>query len=282
MKLTHIFTRRGRMALAAAIGLFVAAPAVSDAAIVVLKEGGDIDYTLTGDYSTSPAGGDFGAHTQFLGLGNTATDVHVDDVKLTNNDAAADLNVGQDDPITNGPNVARASLFKWDLSSLPGFAGSTINAAVVRIYQAGGNGDPVLNVVTTHNYDESTVTIGSPAGNPLGAGSGEWGAGSDSLFTMPGDTTDLVAGSAPAIDADVVGNGYNTWDATADLQAIASGAPNYGWAIGTVNDSYRSSENADSGSRPALFIDYTPVPEPASLVLLGTAALCLPLVRKRK
>ncbi len=284
MKLTYIFKRRGRMALAAALGLFVAGPSVSNADLVVLKEGTDIDYTLAGSYSTSPAGGDFGAYTQFLGLGNTATNVHVDDVKMTNNDGASDQNLGQSTTMPNGVNVARASLVKWDLSGLPGFAGSTINAAVVRIYQVGGNGDPVLNTVTYHNFDEATVSIGSPAGNPFGAGPGEWGAASNSRFLMAGDTPNATLGTAPAIDADVVGLGYNTWDATSDLQAMANGTPNYGWAIGAVNDTYLSSENSNNGARPALFIDYTPlvtVPEPSSFLFFSALALGLGWSRKR-
>ena len=44
MKLTHLFTRKGRMALAAALGLFIVAPTVSDAAVVALKVNTDLDY----------------------------------------------------------------------------------------------------------------------------------------------------------------------------------------------------------------------------------------------
>ena len=290
MKLTYLFSRRGRIALAAALGLFVAAPAVSDATVIVLKEGSALDYA-EGDpsvnYSSGVAGGNFGAFTQFTGLtSGDVVNVAVHDTEITTNGNARNNPFGQD-PLM-GLNNGLAGLFRWDLSSLPGFAGSTINAAVIRLFQSGGNGTQTLGVVTTHDYDELTATLGSPVGTavPL-AGPGEWGVGNDSFFTLAGDST---SGSATILPTDansvkIVGKGYTTHDATADLQAMANGAVQYGWAMVGTNVNYQTSETtafAGVGVEPALFIDYTPVPEPTSMVLLGVAAFGLTMVRKRK
>ena len=160
------------------------------------------------------------------------------------------------------PNVALGALYKWDLSSLPGFAGSTVNGAVIRLYMVGGNGKPFLGTVTHHDFDEATVTSGNPGGT---AGVLGWGAGSDSLYSLTGDSS---VATTTAINNEVVGRGYDTWDATSDVQAMANGTPNYGWASTSVNNGFLSSEStgtgtyggdpyfAGAGSQPVLFIDY--------------------------
>ena len=295
MKFTYIFTRRGRMALAAALGLFIAAPAVSEGAIVALKEDdAALDYSIEGQYSTSPAGGDFGVFTQFNGLTTAdVVEVHVDDILLS---GGADTNLGQEFIVNSTGNTANlAVLMKWDLSSLPGFAGSTVNAAVIRFYQTNGQGIPKWSAVTTHDYDEATVTPGSPSGNPVAgtaSGVGDWGPALDSPFTFAGDAS---VETAVPLDNTVVGRGYTTFNVLADVTAMAAGTPNYGWAGTTAypgttgNHPYVSSENpnpifgtAVGATAPVLFIDYTPVPEPTSMVLLGMAAFGLTTIRKRK
>ncbi len=299
MKFSYLFSRAGRAALAASLGLFIAAaPASSDAAIIALKEDTSaLDYSIANQYGQSPAGGDFTGFTQFQGLGTgDIVSVHVDDVRLIDNVNAADANLGQQPTLPAG-NTANAILLKWDLASLPGFAGSTVTAAVVRLYQLGGNGaDAQLGTIGTHDFDEATVTLGSPAGNPVAgttSGIGEWGPGADSLFSHAADTT---AATAVPIDATVTGRGYITFDATSDVAAMAAGTSNFGWAVTSSNHTYISSESvtypasgptprptgSSVGSAPVLFLQYTPagIPEPTSALLLGVAGLGL-MARRR-
>ena len=107
-------------------------------------------------------------------------------------------------------------------------------------------------------------------GNPPGGG---WANGTS--FGWPKDVDAAVA--VP------VTWGFNAWlvaDVTAHVQAFvaANGAGYLGWAHNrtspSANLNFRSSEHSDVGTRPVLFIEYTPIPEPstAGFALIALAA----------
>ncbi len=81
--------------------------------------------------------------------------------------------------------------------------------------------------------------------------------------------------------AENVPTGLLVLDVTASLQAVQAGTlPGHGWALlpftnGTNGIDFGTAEAAFAGSRPLLSVAVTPVPEPASLLLLtaGLAAV---------
>jgi hypothetical protein len=169
-------------------------------------------------------------------------------------------------------------LFKFDLASLPGFIGGTVHVAQLRVTQAGGNQGGTIAPIITHDWTEALAKRYDPAGGSTK----KWGPASNDIFKAGIDTAPTTAMLWDGFFTDPLagfgGNspymGYLTGDVAAHAQAIANGtAANYGWYVNTSNRNIISSEHAREEYGPALFISYTPVPEPVTLVLLALGSL---------
>jgi hypothetical protein len=147
--------------------------------------------------------------------------------------------------------------------------GSTINSAVL-----------TLNV-----FDSSNVPIGNISVYRMTTAWSETSTW-NSLTNGVTITTDTVASADDTHTVESLAP--TTFDVLASLQAWSSGASNFGWAIlsdSTDGIQFDSSEGATVSLRPLLTVDYTPVPEPGSLVLAGlagAAALCLRRLRRSR
>ncbi len=251
------------MAAALCIGLL--STSVSQAATIALKNTGDSALDQTTD-----SGG--AIHADFLALSaSDIVNVDVDDTGFHDNNA---------NNVNYGANASLSSsyddkLFKFDVASLTGFAGSTVARAELRLWQTGGNNKIEIARNLIHDVDETTAVRNDPAGT----GTDSWGPASDAEFG-PNDY-----GALAAFDSPPAGARFQVVDVTADLQGFADGSlTNLGWAVISVNRSIAMSEFDIDGQRPVLFLDFEPatVPEPTSMVMLGTATMCLALLRRRK
>ena len=167
------------------------------------------------------------------------------------------------------------NLFKFDLSTLDDLAGATINKAQLALYHTAGNSGNNIGTVLYHDWSE-VANRTSPTGSITVKG---WGPLSDSKFGAADYViTSTMAQSSFETNA-LFGTGTCKWlvgDVTASLQAMIDGsASNFGWY---VYDSIRklvATENVNDAYRPALYIDYTPVPEPATIGLLVLGGLAM-------
>ncbi len=225
--------------------------------------------------------------------------VTVSDAPLATVSNSAYYNYGAKDSSMGG-NSQNYVLYKFDLSSLPGFEGGTINMAQLRLYHSSGNGlgsgdENRLEEVTTHDWLEGTNTGGFPGAaggvsdkHPIGynttanrdADNGttgplaSWGPNSDSTFSPTNDGGVAANGSTWG----PTGANWTVWTVTDIVADWAGGTPNYGFFQVGNNYSWKMSEFG-SQYQPVLFIDYTPAPEPATLTLLALGGLAI--VRRR-
>jgi hypothetical protein len=172
------------------------------------------------------------------------------------------------DLLFNGGDVQGLLRFDGLFGALPGQIplGSTINSAVLTLNVTNSTLDGIISV-----YRMTTTWSESSTWNSLVAG------------VQIGSETAASADAAQAVTL----TGATTFDVLASLQAWSSGASNFGWVIfnsSTDGIAFDSSETGTAALRPLLAVDYTPVPEPGSLVLAGlagAAALCVRRLRRR-
>lgn len=193
-------------------------------------------------------------------------------------------------------------LYKFDLGSLADLNGATIHLAQVRFYHTTGNtanSAGLLGQVLTHDWQEGIGTGAYPGAaggvsfaHPIGyntnynrnAADGStaplqsWGPNSDSFFSTAEDVGPLLS----YVSSPVNGAGWLVNDVTAIVQSWVTGAaPNYGFAQIKGNYTFALSEYGTQ-YQPVLFIDYTPVPEPATCGLLAMAGLTFLARRGRR
>jgi hypothetical protein len=163
--------------------------------------------------------------------------------------------------------------------------GSTINSAKIRVV-IDSVGSGWLWHRMLKDWDENTVTWNSLVN----------GIQADDVDAVATATFQAGANNGGSnVVGDPVDNSYLI-DITADVQAWANGASNYGWGIlpftpsGTNGIDFFTKEwtgDADNpipASFPLLTVDFTPVPEPHSVALLLTGMVLAGgmLRRKRK
>jgi hypothetical protein len=146
--------------------------------------------------------------------------------------------------------------------------GSTINSAVL-----------TLDVVDSSNFPIGTISIFQMT----------TGWSESSTWTSLGSGvqvgSETVASADDAHTAESIAP--TTWNVQSSLQSWSNGDTNFGWAIFNDNTDgiqFTTSEGATVTARPLLTVDFTPVPEPGSLVLaglVGAAALCVRRLRRR-
>lgn len=178
-----------------------------------------------------------------------------------------------------GAATTECMLAWWDLSSLP--VGAIVNSATLTLYQAGS---AAANAFTLTAYNIKSGNGGWIEGtkNNATAGAGEpcWNAkeadgaggvttawaGSAGLGTAGTDYDTTNIGTAAGNRSDANGTAYAISLDTTTVAAWLGNAANYGIKVVTSSGcgAIASAENATSGSRPKLDIDYT---VPGSLVV---------------
>ncbi|HEY8153306.1 MAG TPA: DNRLRE domain-containing protein [Myxococcota bacterium] len=173
------------------------------------------------------------------------------------------------DALFNGGDVQGLMMFGNIFGALPDQIplGSTINSAVLTLSVFDSSNVPIGTISV---YQMTTTWSESSTWNSL---TGGVNIGSDTVAS-PDDAHTVTA------------TGLTTFDVQASLQAWSSGATNFGWMFSdssTDSIQFDSSEAATVTARPLLTVDFTPVPEPGSLVLAGlagAAALCVRRLRR--
>ena len=202
-------------------------------------------------------------------------------------DAAGALSNGAGEFFFSGntnANVSRRGLIMFDIASaVP--AGSTINNVALTLHMSmtsGGASNVELHrVLQAWGEGASDAPGGEGAGTAAMPGDATWlhTFFNTSFWTNPGGDFDPAVSAVQNVDA----IGFYTWNSagmTANVQQwLNNPGTNFGWllrgdeSILNTSKRYDTRENATPGFRPALLIDYTPVPGPASWCIIGLAAL---------
>lgn len=187
-------------------------------------------------------------------------------------------------------NSIRRALLRFDVAAaLP--AGATVESATLRLSNDAANSVPAM--ITLHRVTQgwgegaSLATGGQGSGAAAAPGDATWLHRFHPSLNWSAPGGDFAA--SPSASAMVFGAGFYTWPSGASLVAdvqsfLDDPAGNFGWLLRgdeTVSSSARrfaTREAADTPLRPALTIEFTPVPEPVT----GLVLFALLLARWRR
>ena len=202
---------------------------------------------------------------------------------------------------TAGNGNRNRALLRFDISgSIP--AGSIITSAsvsmdVVRQPSSGMEISFFDLMRVLQPWGEGTRVPAEPASPGLGAPAGPGEATWNSRFapgvpwSVPGGQAgvDFAASASGAALVQGIGDGVvfeSTSEMVADIRAwLNQPTQNFGWMLMTESESThktaRSFASRESGFGPTLTIDFTPVPEPSTIALVGISLLLAFLRRGR-
>lgn len=191
---------------------------------------------------------------------------------------------------TAAPEIRRAVVAFDVAAAVP--AGATIDAVTLRLNmsqgQAGTRSVALHRALANWGEGTSDAPANEGGGAPSTIGDATW------VHTFYNVATWTAPGGDFAPDASAVqsigGLGFHTWGSTpamiADVQNwLDAPASNYGWILvgdestNSTSRRFDSRQNPIDANRPALTIEFTPAPEPATLTLLG---LGISLISRRR
>lgn len=185
----------------------------------------------------------------------------------------------------------RRGLIAFDIAgSIP--AGATINSVSLRLNMSNTSaGDKTIEIrASLQDWGQGTsiASGGEGGGGPSTLGDATWlhTFYNTSFWTTPGGDI------SPTVSASLLvgGVGFYTWASTPQLVAnvqswLDTPASNFGWFMlgDEINNGsakrFDSRENTIAANRPLLTIDYTEIPEPATISLM---LLSLLLIRRNR
>lgn len=201
-------------------------------------------------------------------------------------DAAGSLSNGSGEFFfagNTGNGVIRRGLTMFDLGAIA--PGSTINSVSLTLHMSmtsAGATDVSLHTLLA-NWGEGASDA------PGGEGAGVAAAVDDATWLHTSFNTgfwtnaggDFAASSSAATSVNAVG--FYTWSSSqmaADVQQwVDSPGANFGWLLqgnesaSNTSKRFDTRENATLAFRPTLVVDYTPIPAPGGLALVGVGLL---------
>jgi hypothetical protein len=194
---------------------------------------------------------------------------------------------------TDGSNFHRRALVRFDVAAhVP--PGATIDSATLNLFATSNNQTShwtheLFRVSTP--WGEGTGT-GLPTGQPAQNEDATWNSSrhNASVWSAPGGAAGVDYPATPSASQLIAAAGaYQFHGLAADVQTMLdTQAANHGWMLisrgqGTTNSSRQfESRETTAGHPPMLTIEYTPIPEPATslLVLIALAAVVAATLRR--
>jgi PEP-CTERM motif len=209
----------------------------------------------------------------------------------TNSNALGNLFAGQ-----NAQNRTRRALLQFDIAAnIP--AGALIQSVSLELYQLKHASASLVEtfelypVLSAWGEGTSSSTGGGGAAATTNDATWTHRLFSNSLWITPGGDVGAISGSGTIGIADDTSYAFNSQAGmVADVQNwLNSPSTNFGWLLRATNESnpstareFASGENLTASQRPTLLIEFTVVPEPGSLMLVGIAGLAASQNRRRR